>query len=100
VAELSDHPVAAVQAEVRGERTATGLALVVDLVHVGSEPLGLVLVEGDMSASVVASVQSAGGSRREVVLAGAAMRALVNAGKLRAGITRLGPGEFCLRFTP
>ncbi len=93
VAELGDHPVAAVQAEVRGDRTRTGLALVVDLVHVGSEPLELVLVEGDMTASVVASVTSAGGSSREVVLGGAAMRALVNAGKVRAGITRLGPGE-------
>lgn len=93
VLELIAHPLAAVRTDLRAEQTPAGLVPVVSLVHVGSEPLELVLVERDLVVQLVATVKPPAGPARELVLAEKDVRGRVTAGKLASGIMRLSPGE-------
>jgi len=93
VVELIAHPVGAFRTELAAEPTAGGLVPILSLVHVGIEPLELVLVERDMVVSLVATVKPPNGPGRELVLEPKNVRELVTAGKLASGITRLSPGR-------
>jgi hypothetical protein len=68
VDELTAHPVGAFRTELGAEPAPGGLVPILSLVHVGSEPLALVLVERDMVVSVVATVKPPNGPARELVL--------------------------------
>jgi hypothetical protein len=92
VNELVHHPVAAVDVALRAERGQGGLEAVAELVHVGSEPLELVLLEGDMQASVVGTVRNPDGSTHQLALARTDLEAQAHAGLFRAGIDTLEPG--------
>jgi hypothetical protein len=93
VDELTAHPVGAFRTELGAEPAPGGLVPILSLVHVGSEPLALVLVERDMVVSVVATVKPPNGPARELVLEPERVRELVAAGKLASGITQLSPGQ-------
>ncbi|MCA9595078.1 MAG: hypothetical protein KC776_17295 [Myxococcales bacterium] len=83
---LLKHPVGAFRTELRAESTADGLVPVVSLVHVGSEPLALVLVDENMVASLVVTVTSPTGVVRELVSKAEDIHA-------PPGITALSPGQ-------
>jgi hypothetical protein len=100
VNELVHHPVAAVDVTLRAERGQGGLEAVAELVHVGSEPLELVMLEGDLVAGVVASVRGPDGRSHQVTLARTDLEAQANAGLFRAGITTLEPGGLILLSLP